>query len=541
MVILFPFSAAGDEDKDRPERDTVGPSISDCSCHSELTATQTSNRQEPCGSHAHKDDHTPTPTQHSLSSAEVTVVAETIPDSLPLCNTLGPGHPTESNSAVSCNSDRTCSQVEHELAKESAVPPPGSNQKSNPARRCNRSDMDEQESAEKSATMQTTSVGRPISENVGSSPPSRIPVDTDQQQTKTKLLLQRADDLIRAFQCPPSGDGSQSGSQAPRNKAPECSRPLVTGPHTTPLLNSGKAISRRKRKIGSLEHGQKNTSPMNVPPKRTKKSLIDQFVTRPSPAATKSSVLQAADRLLKALRNPPKIVLESQTTMEVDAALVGSTSKARSHTSERRENVRSSGSKMTPKSLLRQSKDGLPAATKRRAPLVVLDSQDVETYSPPPLDGPLPEDHPFLSISTSKHQQASVVNAGATTTPGCQSNPFHFRSPQKLIPLNGCQRSGTTPTSKPSGDGGGGGPSVMVTPRVQLSGGTTVAPGGSYAERLKSGLQTPSFVGSGLSKAQLVSISHTWAHGLMLQYNVFKICNETAWSVPFVEIQSFVF
>ena len=535
VVMFLPISAAGDRDEGSPESDAVGPPNLDCS----EPIPQPSSGQEPRRSSAHKgDDHTPSPTNSTQCS--VTVIAETVPDSLPPCNALGPvpsANSQESNSAetrIIGGYDGTGNHIEHKLTVNSATMQPssiitqeGDDSAESNGRGGNQADL------EPTAAMQPSSIitqeaddpaennGRegnqadqeptaatqtsfPTGENVGPPIATPTPPATDQQQAKTKLLLQKAEDLTRALQCPPSVGSPPPENQDPGSTTPEHGRPSVMGPNATPPVRSGAG---RKRKIGSLEHGQENTSATTVPPKRTKASLIDRCVTRPRPVAALSSVLQSADQLLKALRGPPKIVLESQTTMEVDTALASSTAEGCDHAGKIVRNS-SSKKKKTLKDSLRRPKDGLPAKSKRRAPLIVLDSQDVETQSPPLLDVPLPDNHPFLSVSTSKRQQTSVIDlAGTPTMPhptsqGCQPMSSHLGSPRKDTSLKGYQTaSGQPQPSERGGGGGGGGPSVvMVTPGVQLSGGA------SPAEILKSSPQTPSFVGSGLSKLQLVSL-----------------------------------
>ena len=496
VVTFLPLSAAEDQDEGNPESDAVEPPLLDRS----EPVPQTSSGQESRGSPTHhKGDHTPSPTNNTQCSAGVTVIAETVPDSLPPCNALRPTQSTnsqESNSVEACsNCGRTGNEMEQELTELSTAMQPRSSIITQERESAERSDRrgcrDDQDPT---AAMQPISVSLPTGEDVGSPIPTPTPPDTDQHQVKTKLQLQQADDLSRTLQCPPSVGSPPSENQDIVSKIPEHGHPPAMG---SPLVCSEETVSSRKRKIGSLEHDQKNASA--VPPKRTKKSLIDQFVTRPRPAAAMSSVLQSADRLLKALRNPPKIVLESQTTMEVDSALASSTAKGCD------ENTRSSGSKKkTPKGLLRQAKVGLPAKSKRRAPLIVLDSQDVDTHSPPPLDVPLPDNHPFLSVSTSKRQQTSNIDLAGTaamprpTSPGRQPIPSHLSSPRRDTPLR--DHHTASGQLKPSDGGDGrGAPVIVVTPGVDLSGAA------SPAETLKSGSQTPSFVGSGLSKLQLVS------------------------------------
>ena len=230
----------------------------------------------------------------------------------------------------------------------------------------------------------------------------------------------------------------------------------------------------------------KTATPLSGQKKRKKNqrysktsSTDSNWLKKPSPTASnnEAKVLETASRLIKALRSPPQVVLESQTTLEVDRGLYETPTPARSNTTPQAKH--SAKRTKNAKGHLASLKQKVPSQSKpakKKRPLVVLDSQDLESYSPPPINDPLPFDHPFMSISTSPHQQSLLHN---------QQTVHHHT-------MEGKSKSITAPPA-----------SIMETPRVKLS--DSMCPGDSPT-CVDHPRAPPSFLASGLTKAQLVSV-----------------------------------
>ena len=205
------------------------------------------------------------------------------------------------------------------------------------------------------------------------------------------------------------------------------------------------------------------------------------WLKKPSPTASnnEAKVLETASKLIKALRSPPQVILESETTLEVDRGLCETPTPARTsttpqakHSAKRTKNTKGHSASLKQKA----PSQGKPAKKKKKRPLVVLDSQDLESYSPPPINDPLPFDHPFMSISTSPHKQSLLHN---------QQTVHHHTMEEKSKCI----------TAPPA--------SILETPHVKLS--DSMCPGESPT-CIDHPTVPPSFLASGLTKAQLVSV-----------------------------------
>ena len=173
------------------------------------------------------------------------------------------------------------------------------------------------------------------------------------------------------------------------------------------------------------------------------------------------------------------MILESETTLEVDRGLYETPTPARTsttpqakHSAKRTKNTKGHSASLKQKA----PSQGKPAKKKKKRPLVVLDSQDLESYSPPPINDPLPFDHPFMSISTLPHKQSLLHN---------QQTVHHHTMEEKSKCI----------TAPPA--------SILETPHVKLS--DSMCPGESPT-CIDHPTVPPSFLASGLTKAQLVSV-----------------------------------
>ena len=209
---------------------------------------------------------------------------------------------------------------------------------------------------------------------------------------------------------------------------------------------------------------------------------------KPSPMASnnEANVLKTASKLIKALRSPPQVVLESQTTLEVDRGLYETPTLARSSTTPQAKYKNSAKRTKTTKGHSPMSASGKQKATsqvkppkKKKRPLVVLDSQDLERSSPPPINDPLPFNHPFMSITTSPHQQSLLHK-------------------QRTVHHHTREEGSKCITSPPA--------SIMETPHIQLSGSVRPGENPTHSVGVCHHMAPPSFLASGLTKAQLVSV-----------------------------------
>ena len=256
------------------------------------------------------------------------------------------------------------------------------------------------------------------------------------------------------------------------------------------VSRAGMCISSRTKTAQSPYTHQhaKTTTPLSDQKGRKKNQRYGKpspgWPKKPSPMASnnEAKVLETASKLIKALRSPPQVVLESQTTLEVDRRLYETPTSARSSTtpqgkyknSAKRTKNTKGHSPMSASGKQKATSQGKPA---KKKPLVVLDSQDLEHYSPPPINDPLPFNHPFMSITTSPRQQSLLHK-------------------QQMVHHHTLEEKSKCITSPPA--------SIMETPHVPLS--ASVRPGESptYGVGVCHHM-APSFLASGLTKAQLVS------------------------------------
>ena len=368
------------------------------------------NETKSCSSSA--DTHSQVSLKTGPLSPEITVVADTVPDSFPPASFPGNSHENICTLHLQPSSKKTKLECE--------VPP---------------------SQVSRTGMCISSRPATQISTSTGSHSPSR-----------TKPLVQKKVDTLL---------------QQPLTQTKTAHSPYTHQQYaktTTPL--SGQKGRKKNQRYGK-------TSP--------------SWPKKPSPMASnnEANVLETASKLIKALRSPPQVVLESQTTLEVDKGLYETPTSARSSTTPQAKYKNSAKRTKTTKGHSPMSASGKQKATsqgkpaKKKRPLVVLDSQDLERYSPPPINDPLPFNHPFMSITTSPHQQ-SLLHKQQTV----HHHPLEEKS--KCI------------TSPPA--------SIMETPHVQLS--ASVLPGESptYGVGVCHHTVPPSFLASGLTKAQLVSV-----------------------------------
>ena len=353
----------------------------------------------------------------------------------------------------------------------------------------------------------------------------------------------------------------------------------------TPVASSKPGTKRKSPNSDSTPTGTKSLK--ITPPNVAKEGKF--------PESEYTPIVKAADRLIRELRSPPQVFLESQSMMEIDDDLItasittpsGSAGKSAILTITPSPNLKGSSFK-TPKSnsqieknsrSLSFGKRNLPPPSsassssssssnnkpsqpksrslhvtpvghtgppikrrwrKRKPPVVMLDSQDdLQTESPPTADL-LPQPHPFLSISTTplplpstpttNNPAASLPSSSSSSSasskqPPCRKSgmdtPITPAVSRPTLIVKDCHRkespdpAGVMKTPLNLHSAAGSGSSLVATPALQLSAFRGRAGGTGTTQQTR----TLSFIGSGLTKAQLVSptISRTCACMYMLQ------------------------
>lgn len=288
----------------------------------------------------------------------------------------------------------------------------------------------------------------------------------------------------------------------------------------TPLIKSKKApkVSRK------LSHSSHALDKMLLPTASS---------TRPSAEELRrNQLLTRADMLIRALRSPPPVVSQRQTMVEVDEALLQATPPPPHGKSPISPQILTGGAtpplppphgktptRATGVGTRKMKLDVSPLVSakvdppsnhpppRKTKPSVILGSQDVESFSPPTLPpAPLPDNHPFLSIATNQNKAGLGTDAIVTYPVISDSLPRTAVSagpapstptPSVLVGTsNQMARDGQVCETSLR-------VSVIKTPGVQLTGELSAkdtSPEGVLPS-------APSFVGSGLPKAQLVRIS----------------------------------
>ena len=320
-------------------------------------------------------------------------------------------------------------------------------------------------------------------------PPASFPGSRCENQPsskKTELECEVSPSQVsRAGMCISSRPATQT-SRSTGSHSPSRTKPLVQKKVDT-LLQQPLTQTKTAQSPYTHQHA-KTTTPLSDQKGRKKNQRYAKtspgWPKKPSPMASnnEAKVLETASKLIKALRSPPQVVLESQTTLEVDRGLYETPTSARSSTtpqgkyknSAKRTKNTKGHSPMSASGKQKATSQGKPA---KKKPLVVLDSQDLEHYSPPPINDPLPFNHPFMSITTSPRQQSLLHK-------------------QQMVHHHTLEEKSKCITSPPA--------SIMETPHVPLS--ASVRPGESptYGVGVCHHM-APSFLASGLTKAQLVS------------------------------------
>ena len=351
----------------------------------------------------------------------------------------------------------------------------------------------------------------------------------------------------------------------------------------TPVASSKPGTKRKSPNSDSTPTGTKSLK--ITPPNVAKEGKF--------PESEYTPVVKAADRLIRELRSPPQVFLESQSMMEIDDDLItasittpsglagksailtitpspnlkGSSFKTPKSNSQIEKNSRSlsfgkrnlpppssasSSSSSSSRPLQPKSRSlhvtpvghtGPPIKRrwrKRKPPVVMLDSQDdLQTESPPTADL-LPQPHPFLSISTTplplpstpttNNPAASLPSSSSSSSasskqPPCGKSgmdmPITPAVSRPMLIVKDCHRkespdpAGVMKTPLNLHSAAGSGSSLVATPALQLSAFRGRAGGTGTTQQTR----TLSFIGSGLTKAQLVSptILRTCACMYMLQ------------------------
>ena len=374
-----------------------------CNRNHQSESSQPPNGKNSCSSSA--DTHSHVSLKTGPLSPEITVVADTVPDSFPPASFPG----------SRCENQPSSKKTELECeVSPSQVSRTGMCVSSRPATRTSRS--------------------------TGSHSPSR-----------TKPLVQKKVDTLL--------------------QQPLTQTKTAQSPYTHQCAKTTTPLSGQKGRKKNQHYGK--TSP--------------SWPKKPSPMASnnEANVLETASKLIKALRSPPQVVLESQTTLEVDRGLYETPTSARSSTTPQAKCKNSAKRTKTTKGHSPMSASGKQKATsqvkppKKKRPLVVLDSQDLERSSPPPINDPLPFNHPFMSITTSPHQQSLLHK-------------------QQTVHHHTLEERSKCITSPPA--------SIMETPHIQLSGSVRPGENPTHSVGACHHMAPPSFLASGLTKAQLVSV-----------------------------------
>ena len=440
--------------------------------------------------------HTSSPAAHQ--SPEITVIGETIPDSLP---------------AVTMSEGARISPI-HLVVPDSNEPSSNDNKVD-----CGQDRPRRMVSTSNAIILKTD--GQPTTQD--SSVASSYPV------TQTRALVEKAGVLIESLQQPlPLTETSRSPHAHHSTREVDLEEPRCLSLSVVQTVSKGNGriatpLTSQKEKEKNRTHAQGRIS--------SRKPAGSNWLKKPSPK-TSDEVLETANKLIKALRGPPKVVLESQTTLEVDTGFFNVSPsagrsaavqpKAQGSTKQQR-NTKNRSPIPTP---ARQKASVPSKPKKKKRPLVVLGSQDVERSSPPPHDVPhgvpLPSNHPFLSISTSPRCQTTskqnvyypwVSEAAATVgkVSGTPAGPCE----EACSPGNQHKSACDSSTSKDEAfpreqqdlhmmDGKTECiPSAVGTPCIQLRG--SIRSAGSHHTK------PPSFIASGLTKPQLVSTC-TYTH-----------------------------
>ena len=453
-------------------------------------------------------------------SPEITVIGETIPDSFPTITLIGVSQGARNSLLLPDSEKRQCFS-EHE---------PSSND-SNVEYDCGEHHQGRMVSTSNAIMSKTDSQPTTQDPNTASSYSS----------TRTKALVQKADVLLKSLQQPLPLKETFCTHHSTKAIDLEVPNPLPPSVLKTASKGHGTPLTSQKEKEKNQTHTPGKISPSNPP--------VSNWPKKPSPKTSSEVVLETATKLIKALRSPPKVVLESQTTLDVDTGFFNVSPLAGGNAAAKR--VQPKAQSSTKQQRNAKSHSPVPAAARQKAnlssrpkrkkrPLVVLDSQDLESSSPPPHCVPLPPNHPFLSISTSPYHHTSskqsgcylgigeavttVGNVSGTHTGPCEDNCSlvkHHKSisdsttskdqafPHEQQSLLTVERKTKYITS------------AVGTPCIQLSGSVcsaesppscTTGGGVCPAESPHScttgeshHTKPPSFIASGLTKAQLVS------------------------------------